>query len=178
MVSVGRYWRLLCVLILLTGSVRATAATVAETPPAGANSDAVQSHVDRFQVHTRLRPHSLSSVSRSGLRLRTCLGVDPTCIGFGVQADLSSEALGFNLGLSVFPLGIIPIPSLNVSLRTVFQSGVYGYIGGSLTIIFYPVYAYGGGLGWEVEAGKKGQLLLKPQFGYQNLKDNQYLRQG
>jgi hypothetical protein len=171
MVSAYRLLRLLCVFTLLTGSACAAAATVAEAPPLGGNADRVQSHIDRFQNQTIPRPHSLSSNSPPSLRLRSCLGVDPTCIGGGIQADLSGDALGFSFGLSVFPLVVIPIPSLNTSLRAVLRhrsderSGMYGYVGGSLTMIFFPVFAYGGGVGWEVESGRKRQLLLQPQVG-------------
>jgi len=123
---------------------------------------------DRFQVRTLPGPRSsLLAYSQPRLRLRKCLGLDPTCIGGGLQADLG----GFNLGLSVFPLVVIPIPSLNASVR-IFgrprsgsESGVYGYVGGSLTMIFFPVFSYGAGVGWESRFGKKRKLVMQKQFG-------------
>ena len=42
---------------------------------------------------------------------------------------------------------------------------MYGYVGGSLTVIFFPVFSYGAGVGWEYRFGKKRKLLMQKQFG-------------
>jgi hypothetical protein len=159
------------VFTLLVVSAKTEAATGAEPLLWADNAHAEQSHTEQLQIQTKPSPHSLSSTSSPQFRFRSCFGLDPTCIGGGIQADLSGDAVGFNLGLSVFPLVIIPIPSLNVSLRTFFrqrstnQSGLYGYAAGSVTVIFFPVFAYGVGVGWEVEMGRKRHVLMQPQLG-------------